>query len=250
MFNGQFGDAPAITLAGAFLFRIGSGRPSMSARAIPQIRNHILPPGWGACTVTALAAAISLVWTVCCEMGLSPFTCGILVPMLTWASLHDVATRRIPNRLTYGMTLFALSLAAATTIAGSNDIEVAAGLMGLPEALAGFAATFGIMLLIYTLFGTGAGDVKLAGAIGALIGVKAGLHMLLWTHLMAGIAMACFVVWRVGPVWIARTVLSRLLPDRVLMPSTDHSATLRYPVPMAVYFSIGTLMALLEVPLP
>jgi Flp pilus assembly protein protease CpaA len=118
------------------------------------------------------------------------------------------------------------------------------------ESLAGFAAAFGVMLALYFTLGTGAGDVKLAGAIGACVGVQTGLHALLWTHLMAGLAMGLFVVWNVGPRWMARAALSRLLPDLVLMPVADHSKTFRYPVPMAVYFSIGTIIALQEVPLP
>ena len=189
-------------------------------------------------------------WLLCHFAGVPVFPFGVLIPLLTIASVTDLTSRRIPNWLTYSAIAFALSAAAIVSVRATSGAVVLPGVAGLRESVSGFAATFGIMLLIYFIFGTGAGDVKLAGAIGACVGVQTGLHAILWTHLIAGLAMTFFVAWRVGPLWIIRAVNSRLFPDRVLMPAADHSRTFRYPVPMAVYFAIGTIIALMEVPLP
>jgi len=173
-----------------------------------------------------------------------------LIPLLTLAAVTDLTCRRIPNWLTYSAVAFALSAAAIVSLRASiSDVMILPGIVDFRESMAGFAATFGVMLAVYFILGIGAGDVKLAGAIGACVGVQTGLQALLWTHFVAGLAMALLVSWRVGPRWIARLILSRLFPDRVLMPVADHSKTFRYPVPMAVYFAIGTIIALMEVPL-
>ena len=174
---------------------------------------------------------------------------GVLIPLLTIASVTDLMSRRIPNWLTYSAVGFALSAAAIVSLRAASSHVVLPGVVDFRESISGFAATFGVMLLAYLILGIGAGDVKLAGAIGACVGVHTGLQALLWTHLVAGVAMAVFVGWKVGPRWIIRQVMCRLVPDMVLMPTTDHSKTLRYPVPMAVYFAIGTIIALMEVPL-
>ena len=173
------------------------------------------------------------------------FPFGVLIPLLMIASVTDLMTRRIPNWLTYSAVGFALSAAAIVSLRTASGDLVLPGVVDFRESVSGFAVAFGVMFLAYLVLGIGAGDVKLAGAIGACVGVHTGLHALLWTHLVAGVAMAIFVGWKVGPRWIIQHLLYRLVPDMVLMPTTDHSKTLRYPVPMAVYFAIGTIIALM-----
>lgn len=189
-------------------------------------------------------------WFTCRVLNVPVFPFGVLIPLLTIASVTDLLCRRIPNWLTYSAVGFALSAAAIVSLRASTGEVVMPGIVDFRESVSGFAAMFGVMLIAYFVLGIGAGDVKLAGAIGACVGVQTGLHALLWTHLIAGLAMAAFVAWKVGPMWLIRQVMSRLFPDRVMMPIADHSKTFRYPVPMAVYFAIGTITALMEIPLP
>ncbi len=186
-------------------------------------------------------------WVICRVVGVPLFPYGILIPLLSLAALTDVLCRRIPNWLTYSAFGFALAAAAIVSSRSVSGHTTMPGVIGLQEALAGFAATFGVMLAVYCLPGVGAGDVKLAGAIGACVGVRIGLHAILWAHLFAGTAMLVFVVRRIGPRWLLQRVLSLLFPDRVMMPLQDHSDTMAYPVPMAVYFAFGTMAALVEV---
>ncbi len=188
-------------------------------------------------------------WSVCMTSHVPVFPFGILIPLLSIASATDLMVRRIPNWLTYSAAGFALAAAAVVSLRTSSEVVVLPGVVDFRESVSGFATTFGIMLMVYLVLGIGAGDVKLAGAIGACVGAHTGLQILLWTHLIAGAAAGVYVVWKVGPRWLIQKSLSLLLPDRVLMPTVNHSDTLRYPVPMAVYFSLGTIVALLEVPL-
>jgi len=218
----------------------------MSAIAYSEVFGNGVEPArrtqWAVLLLTGFAGS-----TVC---GLPSIDGALLLPLLLISAVTDLQSRRIPNWLTYGTLLVALATSAFISIMAAAGMNWAGVGIDLTESLAGFAATFGIMLLVYVLFGTGAGDVKLAGAIGACVGVEAGLHILLWTHIVAGCAMLVFVVWKIGPRWIAQQIGSRLFPHVIPIPVTDHSDTLRYPVPMALFFAIGTIAALLEVPLP
>ncbi|MBL8817751.1 MAG: prepilin peptidase [Planctomyces sp.] len=212
--------------------------------------SHVLQLSDPARAQYAAAGVFGLSWIVCMLADIPVFPFGLLIPALFIATVTDLTTRKIPNWLTYPTTLMALIAGAIVSFrlaSGDAGIPV---VLTFPEAAAGFAATFGIMLISHILLGAGAGDVKLAGAIGACIGVYSGLNMLLWTHITAGLAMLGYLAWQIGPRWALQTIGSRLFPAHVLAPIENHSQTFRYPVPMALYFSVGTILSLLEVPLP
>lgn len=213
-----------------------------ASRARNADHSSLVPP-------LLVAGGCLVVWGVCRLAGIPAFPFGVLIPVLCIASVTDLSTRRIPNWLTYSALGFALSGAAVVSFGTTVAVPRPDVVPGLRESVRGFAACFGIMLLVYYLSGTGAGDVKLAGVIGACVGVRAGVDTLLWTHLIAGTVMLAVILVRIGPVWLVRQLLFRLLPDRFAMPVESHAATLSWPVPMAVFFSLGTACALLEVPL-
>lgn len=72
----------------------------------------------------------------------------------------DVRTGRIPNWLT--VPAFALGLLTHLGIAGWA---------GLKFSLLGFATGFGLLLVLMLIGGGGAGDVKMMGALGGVVGV-------------------------------------------------------------------------------
>ncbi len=72
----------------------------------------------------------------------------------------DALTRRIPNRLTVAAAALGLVLAAS----GLTHVTIA-------QSLSGFALGLLLMLPGHLLGATGAGDVKLLGAAGAILGV-------------------------------------------------------------------------------
>ena len=75
------------------------------------------------------------------------------------ATAIDLRTRRIPNELTAAMTGIGIAMAAT----GVSGASVAGSFLG-------FALGLVLMLPGYGLGATGAGDVKLMAAVGAIVG--------------------------------------------------------------------------------
>ena len=101
------------------------------------------------------------------------------------ATVIDIRTRRIPNSLTASMAGVGLALAAA-------------GLSGLslPAAAAGFVLGLVLMLPGHMLGATGAGDVKLMAAVGAIVGPALVVKAFLFTALAGGLLALIVAVRR------------------------------------------------------
>ncbi|ADG78592.1 Peptidase A24A prepilin type IV OS=Tsukamurella paurometabola (strain ATCC 8368 / DSM / CCUG 35730 / CIP 100753 / JCM 10117 / KCTC 9821 / NBRC 16120 / NCIMB 702349 / NCTC 13040) OX=521096 GN=Tpau_1980 PE=3 SV=1 [Tsukamurella paurometabola] len=119
--------------------------------------------------------------------GLFGGTVAAWCAALCW---FDVRQRRLPNALT--VPAAACGVIAALTLA----------LCGAPSALAGMGLWGGTYLVVFLLGGVGAGDVKLAPALGALVGGLAGASAVLLAVLGA---QAITVAWSV-------VVRDRLVP--------------------------------------
>ena len=103
---------------------------------------------------------------------MDPFHVVVLAVAVV-AAAWDVATRRIPNALTFG--------AAASAVVVQTYLG---GWPGAATALAGCAVGVALFFPVFALGGMGAGDVKLLGAIGAWLGPAAAV----WVALYSGIA--------------------------------------------------------------
>jgi prepilin peptidase CpaA len=95
---------------------------------------------------------------------------GVLI-----ATLVDVRTRRIPNELTAAMTGIGIGLAAT----GVSGLSVWASLLGFVVGLA-------LMMPGHLLGATGAGDVKLMAAVGAIVGPAMVVSAFLFTAIAGG----------------------------------------------------------------
>jgi prepilin peptidase CpaA len=109
-----------------------------------------------------------------------------LVAGVVLAAAIDLRTRRVPNPLT--ATLAALGVGFAAS--GMSGLTVGASLAGLVLGLA-------FMLPGHLFGGTGAGDVKLFAAAGALMGPAPIVTAFLYTALAGG-AMAIAIAARRG----------------------------------------------------
>jgi len=100
-----------------------------------------------------------------------------LLAVVAAAALWDIRTRAIPNWITVPGALLGLALQSSS-----------GGFHGMLSSLVGAGAGFGFFLLLHLAGGMGAGDVKLAAAVGALVGAKAFVAVFVATGLVGGAA--------------------------------------------------------------
>jgi prepilin peptidase CpaA len=97
---------------------------------------------------------------------------GVVLAAVVW----DLATRRIPNVLTFGAAALALLVHGYF---GSWS--------GVGFSLAGWLVGVAFFLPFFALGGMGAGDVKLLGAVGAWLGPVAVIWVALFTSIAGGV---------------------------------------------------------------
>jgi prepilin peptidase CpaA len=100
------------------------------------------------------------------------------------AGVLDWRFRRIPNWLTVS------GLVAGVAVNG-----VLAGWPGLKTALLGALLGLGLLLPFVLVRSLGAGDWKLAGAMGACLGPRQLIAVLMGTILLAGVMALVVVIW-------------------------------------------------------
>ncbi len=160
----------------------------------------------------------------------------LLIPLTTLITYYDVRYRRIPNAYVLA-TLFS-GLVLNITVGGWEG--------GL-ASLKGGALAFVLMLFLHIFSAMGAGDVKLFGAIGAVIGVSLVFQTFL-VVLVTGGVLAVIVSARNGRLretfnrvkLIFLNLLSGWQPPRFPSPP-DRSAT----IPYGVAITFGTLISLM-----
>jgi len=104
------------------------------------------------------------------------FQWGVVIGASLVAALGDVRERRIPNALTFPLLI--VGLIWAGWFGGLSGVGEAAGaclLLGVPY------------VLLFVFAGGGAGDAKLMGAIGAWLGFKQGVVVLLCVAVIGGV---------------------------------------------------------------
>ncbi len=148
------------------------------------------------------------------------------------AGWTDYRSRRIPNWLTVPGVAVGVGINVA-----------AAGWDGLRTSLLG--AGLGLLLLLpfVLLRSLGAGDWKLAGALGAFVGAGVLVNLLLTSVLVAGIMAAALVVYKrrvrqtlrnIGHLLVS-LVTFRLPGSEV---SLDNPQSLRVPYGVALAFTV------------
>jgi len=112
-----------------------------------------------------------------------PWIPAILVALC--AGVMDGRYRRIPNWLTVS------GLVAGVAVNG-----ILAGWPGLKSALLGALLGLGVLLPFVFVRSLGAGDWKLAGALGACLGPRQLIAVLVGTILLAGSIALAVVIWK------------------------------------------------------
>src|SRR5437764_13400281 len=100
------------------------------------------------------------------------------------AGITDVRERRIPNLLTYPAMLAGLVVQMALH-----------GWKGLLLSVAGGLFFGGVFLVFYVIRAMGAGDVKLAAALGFIVGSSAALQLMFATAVAGGALAVIVMAW-------------------------------------------------------
>ena len=171
----------------------------------------------------------------------------LLALLLVGATISDIHQRKIFNWMTYTALAWALLI---NTVPVPGSIQ--SGAIGLFNSLSGAAICFLVMLIPYSMARGGAGDVKLATAIGAMVGIGDGLLIIAFTYIVAAILILGWTVWSQGPMTLLsamiRNVAVRLFPGHVQpLPERQH-ALLNQPIPLAGFFLIATMLIVFDIP--
>ena len=164
---------------------------------------------------------------------------SLLIPILAvlvalTAGIIDAGSRRIPNRLTY-----------SSMIAGLTLQTVVYGWRGLVLGVGGAVLFGGVFLLFYLVRAMGAGDVKLAAALGCIIGPAASWQVMFTTAVAGGVLAVLFMVFTGRVLHTLRSTLAvagfHVLHGLRTHPvvNLDNPAAVRMPYGLA--FAAGTL---------
>jgi prepilin peptidase CpaA len=130
------------------------------------------------------------------------------------AAVIDLRTRRVPNVLTASLAAVGLGIAA-----------VGLGRVGLGAAILGALLGLAVMMPGHVFGATGAGDVKLLAAAGALLGPTDTVYAFLYTAIAGGILAVA--------VAIRRRRLQRTLDAAVRLVSRRSDAVAEIESPAA-----------------
>lgn len=179
-----------------------------------------------------------------------PLSILITAVLLAITSYTDFRGRKIPNWASYPAALSGLSLGALVSLQqfyGAGPPSVVLGQIGFVSAVVGFSGIFLVSLAISSLTRGGAGDVKLAAAVGALMGPAFGIEMLAWGYVAAGAFVFGYVIYKSGPAGLVRMLGRRVLQSFAIgnttRPSNAEMAVLGTPLAMAPFMALGALIA-------
>lgn len=155
----------------------------------------------------------------------------VLAALLILAVYGEVKEHRIPNWLTFSGMCLGLAL----------------GYMeGLPQFwghLGGLATGFGFLFVFYIFGGVGGGDVKLMGAVGALMGFKLMPPTLFYTALIGLCLAMLMLIWR-RDFWGRMTGMVRRLAFWRKAAGTTQDKPEPILVPYGLAIALGCLMTL------
>ena len=158
----------------------------------------------------------------------------LLIPMAMFIIYYDVRYRRIPNVLVLGLLIGGLTI--NITFGGFN---------GVLTSVEGFALAFLPMFLIHVFGAMGAGDVKLFGAVGSVIGVSM-VPLTFVVVVMLGAVLAVYTMLRSGTMFSTLHGVLRIfvgimpgweMPRFAIPPDRKHT------IPYGVAIMLGSLLA-------
>ena len=159
-----------------------------------------------------------------------------LSAVLIVASVNDLRFQKIPNLLTYPTMGIALGYHVVMN-----------GLNGLLFSLGGLALGIAVFILPYLMGGMGAGDAKLMGAVGAILGAKGVFIAFLFTAITGGVyALILFLLnRRYSKNFFAKqaATLKTFIFTGQFMPIPEDSNEKKPKLCYGIAIAIGTLLS-------
>ena len=159
---------------------------------------------------------------------------AILAAATGLAAVIDLRTRRIPNTLTGSLAIVGIGLAAAQL-----------GPVGIGGAIVGCLLGFAFMLPGNVFGATGAGDVKLFAAAGAVLGPATTVRAFMFTAIAGGVLALVVALRRRRLAHTVRTT-ARLVAGSTSAAAAIESPTADNRFAYAPAIAIGVVMAALS----
>jgi prepilin peptidase CpaA len=172
-----------------------------------------------------------------------------LVILLSVAAWQDVKQHRISNRIVF-VGVFLGFMFNGLIPEGQGFNSPAPGGLGWLAGLTGLGMGMAVLLPFYWLRAMGAGDVKLMGMVGAILGPGQVLGALLGTFLVGGL-MALVIALQAGAIMRLIGNVKFMLLDGVVKMSAGQAPTVEDvyqsvgKLPYAVAIAIGTVSYLI-----
>ena len=156
---------------------------------------------------------------------------AICLLWLLLVAVYDFRQRRVPNWLVLAGVALALAALALSVNPFQSDWQ---------SSLLGAAVGFGCLLFVYAIGLMGAGDVKVAGALGLWVGLAGLLPIWIISSLFAG---AHALLWIFLQRWPLSPKLAGML-FRQPLSSTGETPSLGRPrfIPYAAYLALATVI--------
>lgn len=206
------------------------------------------PQMWG--VILAGGAVLALLG----QMALGPrSTGGLYLPAVAFlvcalAAWYDAATQHIPNPITYTAILLGLGLnmlKPVLVLAHADLVVQWLGAVGPLDSLAGFAvcAVIGLSSLMFGMRGMGGGDIKVLGALGALLGLhRAGCVM--FVALTIAVPYALINLALMGRLnAVIRLVMGQLMEIAYLKKTQSVEAVSAWYIPVSVPLLLGLVVS-------
>lgn len=170
----------------------------------------------------------------------------LVLILLSVTAYTDLRWRRIFNWTTYPILCWAAVVASLITVCRLFAVDVPIlGNLTLNGFLTGAIGCGLVMLIPYQLSGGGAGDVKLAMAMGGLIGFTPAIWALAMGYLLAA-SWAIFKSFWEHTSWslvsgLIRQIGHRCISVEICPPTPQQRSILVQPMPLAGFFGLGAL---------
>ncbi len=150
------------------------------------------------------------------------------------AGVLDLRYRRIPNWLT-----------VSGVVAGIGVNALLSGWPGVKAALLGAGLGLGLLLPFVLIRSLGAGDWKLAGALGASLGPQQLIAVLMGSILLAGVMALVVVIWKGRLIQTLRNIahmLAAFVSLRMPGPQTSLDSPQSTKIPFGVAMALAVVV--------